>query len=211
MAHVATFDELNELGIKRRSMPYEQYFGEMGIPEEEKERRKDLAEQIETIFRYMFMLYGTEYTAEELRMIVYEQFLNVSTAFLGIAAPTAYLMHYTAQLAEETVRVTEERASEEDPYWTSEDRAVNIAEGEANSIGNYGDLEDAIREGKYLKTWATMGDNRVRGTHKEVDGVSIPIEEPFEVGDSLLMFPRDTSLGASRDEIDGCRCWLEFP
>ena len=56
------------------------------------------------------------------------------------------------------------------------------------------------------KTWWTAQDNKVRESHAEVHGVTVPFDEPFEVGDSLLMFPGDTSLGAGADEIANCRC-----
>jgi len=56
------------------------------------------------------------------------------------------------------------------------------------------------------KTWWTMRDNMVRESHAAVHGVTVPFDEPFEVGDSLLMFPGDTSLGAGVEEIANCRC-----
>lgn len=200
---------MNILGIKRRSMPYEQYFGEMDLPEEEKKRRQELAEQFEVIFLLMFSLYWNEYTVEELQLLIYEQYLTIATSYLSASTPTQYIIDQAARVAEETVRVTEERA-EDDEYWTSEDRAINIAENEANTVGNYEELEDAIRSGKTMKTWVTMNDNRVRPTHKDVNFVTIEIMEPFEVGDSLMMFPKDASLGASSDEISGCRCVAKY-
>jgi uncharacterized protein with gpF-like domain len=59
------------------------------------------------------------------------------------------------------------------------------------------------------KTWCTVGDNRVRETHEEVDGETIPIEEPFVVGGVEMMMPRDPEVDAP-EETDGCRCWLEY-
>jgi len=55
-----------------------------------------------------------------------------------------------------------------------------------------------------------MGDKRVRTTHKEVGGTSKPIGEPFYVGGSLLLYPRDFSLGASAEQTAGCRCSIEY-
>ena len=149
---VTTLDELNVLGIKRKSMPYEQFFGEMDLPEEEKKRRQELAEQFEVIFLLMFALYWNEHTVEELKAIIYEQYLTIATAHIGASIPTAYITDHAAKIAEETVSVTEDRA-EEDVYWTSEDRAIYIAENEANSVGNYEELMDAIANGMTLKTW----------------------------------------------------------
>jgi uncharacterized protein with gpF-like domain len=60
------------------------------------------------------------------------------------------------------------------------------------------------------KTWVSQGDSRVRETHLEADGQTVPSNEPFIVGDSRLMVPGDTSLGASLDEIINCRCAAQY-
>lgn len=60
------------------------------------------------------------------------------------------------------------------------------------------------------KTWVSQGDSRVRETHLEADGQTVPSNEPFIVGDSRLMVPGDTSLGASLDEIMNCRCAAQY-
>jgi len=56
------------------------------------------------------------------------------------------------------------------------------------------------------KTWWTRRDELVRATHTEVHGVSVPFDEPFDVGASQLMFPGDDSLGADASELINCRC-----
>ena len=45
-----------------------------------------------------------------------------------------------------------------------------MAECEANTTRSYQCNEDAIAQGKTMKRWLTMGDKRVRATHKEVGG-----------------------------------------
>ena len=57
-----------------------------------------------------------------------------------------------------------------------------------------------------IKTWHTACDSSVRGTHKEANGQTKPLNEPFIVGGSRLMFPGDTSLFADPREIYNCRC-----
>lgn len=56
------FDELNQLSqldkLKRKSMDYEEYFGEMDLEEEEKEERISLAEKMEIIF--LFFVFAHE-------------------------------------------------------------------------------------------------------------------------------------------------------
>jgi uncharacterized protein with gpF-like domain len=57
-----------------------------------------------------------------------------------------------------------------------------------------------------VKTWATMGDAKVREWHNEADGQTVGIDEPFMVMGEMLMFPSDDSLGASAGNIVNCRC-----
>lgn len=61
---------------------------------------------------------------------------------------------------------------------------------------------------KDTKSWQDMGDKKVRPSHTEAtqNNQHILIDEPFRVGDSLMMYPTDTSLGASLREIMRCRC-----
>lgn len=58
------------------------------------------------------------------------------------------------------------------------------------------------------KSWQDVGDRRVRPTHKSatINNQHILINMPFVVGESLMMFPTDTSLGAQAKEILRCRC-----
>lgn len=56
------------------------------------------------------------------------------------------------------------------------------------------------------KTWVTVGDDRVRPTHVAANGTTIPESGIFVVGNSRLRFPTDRGLGASLEEILGCRC-----
>ena len=61
------------------------------------------------------------------------------------------------------------------------------------------------------KKWNDIGDTHTRDTHRFAGAQSaIAMNKPFLVGASLLMFPGDTSLGASLDEIIGCRCYLTY-
>lgn len=96
----------------------------------------------------------------------------------------------------------------EKDYWTSDIRAMNISLNLASFVYNFKEYDDAIKEGKTRKVWQTEADDRVRATHDAVDGVDIPINEVFTVGNSLMLFPGDTSYGAEEKELDNCRCHL---
>lgn len=61
-----------------------------------------------------------------------------------------------------------------------------------------------------FREWVARVDDweNVRRTHKAAHGQRVPgAGTPFVVGNSYLMYPGDTSLGASLDEIMGCRCY----
>jgi hypothetical protein len=55
------------------------------------------------------------------------------------------------------------------------------------------------------KTWQNVGIN-VRDAHRAANGQRKELNEPFLVGGELLMYPRDTSLGASLGNIMNCKC-----
>ncbi|HDY66303.1 MAG TPA: hypothetical protein ENH85_00775 [Candidatus Scalindua sp.] len=56
------------------------------------------------------------------------------------------------------------------------------------------------------KEWVAVLDDRTRATHVRADGQVRNVNEPFNVGGSLLRFPGDTALGAPIEEIANCRC-----
>ncbi len=88
--------------------------------------------------------------------------------------------------------------------------SMTVTRTEISAMCNLAALDGAHRSGMRFKTWETFGDGKVRPSHKAVGGTRIPIDEPFTVGNSKLMFPNDTSLGADAEEIVNCRCTLKF-
>lgn len=88
--------------------------------------------------------------------------------------------------------------------------SMTVTRTEINAMCNLAALDGAYRSGMRFKTWETFGDGKVRPSHRAVGGTRIPIDEPFTVGSSKLMFPNDTSLGADAEEIVNCRCTLKF-
>jgi len=111
------------------------------------------------------------------------------------------------QFAEEVTKTTRKHSGE---YWTSADRAAEIAKNESAIVNNTREFEEAKRKGKRWKTWNTMGDDRVRETHWPMDGVRIPIDEMFDVNGYDMMYPGDTDHGAPPEEVINCRCWLTY-
>ena len=213
-----SFDELNKLYVKKkegdlRSLPFEQFFGEMGLSKEQTNKRIATARDLKVIMlialqeMYYEMHEGGygEYNPTETIRDGYKSMLD------GLAIPFTALFAalHADELAAEIVSATMNNS--DDAYFFSEDRATLIAENEANSIWNDSEFQDAIMTGKTRKRWVAILDKRTRDTHRDVNGITIPINEPFQVGDSLMMYPRDAdTFGASAEEIVNCRCWLVF-
>lgn len=59
-------------------------------------------------------------------------------------------------------------------------------------------------QGFTRKRWVTRHDDKVRETHREVDGDTVPLPEPFYVGGYPLMYPGER--GAPPSIVINCRC-----
>lgn len=222
-----SFDELNKLVGYKRSMDYETFFGEMQISEIQKQDRIALAIALQTEFESILaeMYYAYPYVPEDIIDRLSEQYLDVLAATGLVAMPSAgesYLeaiarsdrpqewrfYSHVNKFAAETIATTREHMDE--PYYYSQDRAIFCAENESNNIYGTDEFFEAVDEGYTHKTWVTMGDNKVRDSHSEVDGETIPIGEPFLVGGSVMMCPQDDSMGAGAEELVNCRCVCEY-
>lgn len=209
------FDELNELNqilqqrhSEQNEFKYDEYFGIMDISEEEKKKRIKLAEQFEILFLFFFLKYLEDKSSDYTKMI-YKKYEEIALEFLDMKKTPSYVQKHAKDLADEIVKVTKEHDGED--FYTSRNRGMLISANEANAIGNYSQHLKAIKNGKRYKTWITEKDSRVRHTHKAVDEKKIEIFEPFQVGDSLMMFPKDMeTYGAELKEIAGCRCVIKY-
>ena len=234
MPTIQTFDELNALrrkgmGIDVWSTPINRYFNEMRLSRAQKQERIALAEDIEdaVLFFFSLVLLQSRYAylaamdsaeaKEELRRRVTDAVrkhadVNEDTMFEinqyvdNVDDTTTEHLIILNELAEDA----EEEKRQKERHYISEDRARLLAEEEANTIFNGSDFFKARSLGYKYKTWVTMRDSRVRKSHAGVDDKTIPINDYFLVGNSLMRFPRDTSLGASPKEIIMCRCTVQY-
>lgn len=195
------FDELNSLSRET----YEEFFDVMPISQDQKTDRVLIAMALED--RFLDILSLVEIRQKRNEPWLGEVIELFTLAFLAVA---------TRRIDDDEIRAKAERFGQEvglstfqhqgEEYMTSVDRAINMAATESNAIMCYGEIADAIKQGMTNKTWRTIIDGRERDAHHEVNGTTIPITEPFEVGGELLMYPLDDSLGASADNIANCRC-----
>lgn len=210
MLPVLDFDEVNRLLPKKRSVPFDLYFAEMGLPAESKRKRERLAwalyEELMVAFIYLFeMEQSGHIDFDSLRETVEEAYIEAGNR---IDIPEGTLIERAAEYAENFVETTREHQGE--AYYYSEDRLMFNAENESNGLYNTLDYDDAVEDGFRYKTWRTMEDEKVRESHADIDGLTIPVDRLFEVGDSLMAYPKDTSYDASAEETVNCRCWCEY-
>lgn len=214
------FDELNVLAAEKnqRSIPIERYFDEMSLTKQQKQDRKDFAKELqEILFVAMSMIYMLVIEGRSgatLDTVKTNLTNDIDRLIRKFTYPDGYMVLLVSEYAAAFVDTTVRNSTSEEPegiaYWYSRDRARFNAENEANDIFNYDEYRQAIFDGKTQKEWVSMRDAHVRRTHAEVDGEVIPIEDAFLVGTSLMRFPKDTSLGASQDEIINCRCSIRY-
>lgn len=208
MIQSLSYDELNVIAGMKRSVPYDQYFGEMKIPESDKEDRKNLAESLEEAFLPVLALLFTmkQFDSFDWKM-ARDRF---SSAYLSVlrehSLEDSYLEDYVEIFADNSIMST--RNNENEPYYYSVDRARFMAENEANTIYNYVRNEEAIRSGKTRKQWIAIEDEATRPTHRDVDMRVLPINQYFLVGNSLMRYPKDP-LG-NPEEIINCRCSIIY-
>lgn len=94
-------------------------------------------------------------------------------------------------------------------------QALRIARTETTTIGNYASLQ-AAKNSKLvlLKEWVSIQDERTRHRpvnfydHLVMNGVTVGIDEKFNVSNDLLDYPGDTNAEAG--DIINCRCGLSF-
>lgn len=193
------FDELHQL---------QRFFSTMELSEAEKKERCDFAFLFYDAIWYTFALfkvdqklntegsYGEKFDENLFRNSLRNR---ISDVIKDSPCEPEYIDRLVDDITETTKRHLD------DPYYFSKDRAVVIAQNEANSIFNYGDYDRAVKEGKQWKTWITENDNLVRLEHEEVDMMRIPINEYFHVGEDTMLFPHDY-LNGSPSNLINCRC-----
>lgn len=210
MIDAETFDELNSLVTNERAEPFETYFGGMELSEEQKEKRISLAEKMESEFIFVMAFLFTRYRYssidwENIRDKFEQGYLNAVRDEIDV---DDYIKSYIKSLSYDFIDSTKRNI--DDPYFMSSDRARVYSEEESNSSWNHQEFKNAIKEGKTKKKWIDIRDKRERKTHREVGGSVKRITDPFLVGDSLMMYPKDRSLNPSLEQIANCRCTIEY-
>lgn len=209
-----TYEELNAMIENPRSEPYDTYFGDMDLTEEEKQKRISLAKQLEDGFLIALILlftmqqYETTRTVIDWEMVRLQIEIGYINAVKEVTTINTSLENYIKSFSYDIIDSTKEHKA--DPYYYSFDRARFMAENESQNIFNYSEYEQAIKSGKTKKKWIDIKDKRERESHRKVGGTIKPIEEPFLVGDSIMNYPKDQTFSPSPSQVVNCRCTIKY-
>lgn len=135
------FDELSDLSEESmRSIPYDEYFDEMDLTKEEKEKRKQFSIEFEDVMLFIFTLFSVmrQYGSINKQYIVGQLQSRYSEIVLKYMDIDKYLDDYISDFSLETVDTTIKHI--DDPFYLSNDRGILISENEANGIFNYGEF-----------------------------------------------------------------------
>jgi len=207
-------DQLNQLNSVDIESVLKRYFEEMDeITDEQVEERTQFGKDLfDILLAFMVLVATTDYVGGIQDIDYYIDMISRQYADLIIGNNYVfdqYMKNYVDKMAQEIVNSTFTHIDE--TYYLSDDRALAIAESESNTAINYQDYVNAVQQGFTKKQWITEKDNRVRKTHKEVEGVVIDIDKLFRVGDSLMRYPHDKQyLDASDKEVINCRCSIKY-
>lgn len=209
MATTLQIDEINTPQFDSDEY-IKQYFRPMRISKERKTEREEASKDFRDVLLFLFALIAaySNFPPIDWKYIERQYRKDYERAALRYARNTEALQGYIDEKTRNFIDITQNKDLD-DPYWTSEERATMEAVNDANDVVGYEEWQKAIEEGKTYKIWKTEHDNKVRHSHREVDGKKIPITEMFLVGDSLMRFPHDTYYGTPAQTVN-CRCSCEY-
>lgn len=192
--------EVDESAIRKAIIDY---FDEMNV--EDVNKRTETAISLERVVRNILLLALAGEMARE------QLIDNLISEYSMIIVASGYRPNYAhiERVCEDIVDNT--LAKIDVAYMTSTDRSIVIAETETNNAANYDGYEEAKEDGKTQKVWVTMADPKVRQTHMDIDGMTIGIDELFDVGEAQMRFPCDEEMAYDfPGEVVNCRCHLEY-
>lgn len=138
---------------------------------------------------------------------------NMANRITGVSERTKELFRrILAEALQEGLSVEQTQRRLRDSYAMSRKRALVISRtelGTATMSGEYVGMQQLQMEGYQVKkTWLATGDSRTRDSHSFMNGVTIPLNEDFNVNGSRMSRPLDPRGDAS--EVINCRCALTF-
>lgn len=217
---ISNFDELNVLWV-----------GEMNLSPKEKYLRIAMITDFEMRLRQIFekenqiinsglsereILYAiallTIPIINQYRSVAqnyYTQYVNLLASGGGSGLPEfdSWIKNHSVDMAKWIQQTTSENYNDSNIF--SDDRIKTISRSEINALCELATLDSFYKNGYSKKKWICFVDGKERKSHNLANGQVRSLKEPFHVGNSLMMFPQDSSLGAGAKEIVNCRCIME--
>lgn len=204
------FDELNAPMQFKRSEPFETYFGDMDLTDKEKEKRIQVAEDLDDLMLFLFALISlmresNSIDKDYIALQINNRYTEILQRYMGI---DKYLKDYIRHFSDTFIQTTFGNIDNE--WYLSADRSKFIAENESNNVFSHDEYVEALKDGKTKKRWITMKDKRVRHSHRKLDERILEISDQFVVGDSLMNFPRDEEFLPNPSQVVSCRCSIKY-
>ena len=143
---------------------------------------------------------------------------SLEDAYLDGFAASEYMLQREEEIDEELLLLAVDKEYNGESIYTKFDNYYEqgdaeamqrLMESEFHRAYSQGQMDMATATGGDLyKTWVTMRDDRVRETHDYLEGMKIPINEPFLTYDmDEAMYPGGFSLPENNVN---CRCTLKI-
>ena len=204
-------EQLNNITTEYEEYDIDTYFDVMDISEEQKEKRKEVADDLIWVFLLIFAIIKTSIEDGDLEYgFIFEtlrdSFRDVVYRYVE---PSDYINAYIDRFTQNVMNTTWDNMNFAlDDYWLSDLRAFGLGLDEANSIMNHNELQEAIEAGYTHKTWKAEL-IRTRKDHVEMHNTTIPILDYFVFPDCEMIAPHDEVNGTARQNAN-CRCCLKF-
>lgn len=195
-------DELNVLTT---------YFNEMEISQDEKKERIDFAVFLFLALSNLFdlLILEPDIDYDIVRDFAIREF-GEAISYSSLNDEYPFYRQRAEACVDEILETTYKQLDRS--YTYSDTRKRKIVETETNVLYNYRDFQRAKADGKNLKTWVTIIDERTRVDHFLANGQTVGIDEYFDVGGYSMLYPCDTLSDPSitADEIINCRCSIKY-
>lgn len=183
------------------------YFDPMQITDKQKRERIEEAEELFDAI-LLFLIWCDESPENVKQEDTQREMGNLyREVIFQKVEPDNFIDIYVPIFIGNLVTTTTENANNK--YYTSIDRAANIACNEANSVINYADLQRAKDQGFLYKKWIAERDDKTRIDHVSMNGAIVPIDAYFIFDDCEMLFPHDEVNGTAQQCVN-CRCSVEY-
>ena len=137
---------------------------------------------------------------ERAKVVAFSEGLPMTNEVISALAVQKLRTNFSGRVS--TIALTETQVSAE--TFKRIESAVISRGGDVSPIEiSTGEIEPNPQS---IKEWSAILDARVRNPHAVADGQIKNINDPFVVDGERLMFPGDSSLGASAGNYINCRC-----